>query len=153
MKYNRDRANAQIAATSLKSAIVEPGTELTLVSIIEGSFEQNGKEVPNDVMLCETPEGNVRVPVREFMKMKTDGDLFQAEEGAKEIDLPGKFKIVSSEGRTDRDGDAIYPVFAYNKAQEFLDGEVSDWAELKKAGLKANNGGFDQVQNYTIAIS
>ena len=151
MKYSKERANAQIAATSLKSSKLDAGTELTLVDIIEGSFEQNGKEVPNDVMLCETSNGNVRVPVREFMKMKTDGKLYASEEGAKEIELPGKFKVVSSEPREDRNGKAIYPIFAYNKAQEFLDGAV-DWNGLVDGGTKTDHG-FDQVQNYTIAIS
>ena len=151
MKYNKSRAMAQVAATSLKSNIVENGTELTLVEIVEGSFEQNGKEVPNDVMLCETKDGNVRVPVREFMKMKSEGSLYGSEEGSKDIELPGKFTIVDAEPRNDRDGNPIFPVFAYNKAQEFLDGEVADWSELVAGGTKANHG-FDQVQNYTISV-
>jgi len=150
MKYSKERAIAQIAAASLKSAILPNGTELSLVSIVEQELD-NGQ--PNDILLCESKDGNIRVPVRELMKMKTEdgSSVYGSEEGATEVELPGKFKIVSAEPRTDRDGDAVYPIFAYNKAQEQLDAGGIDWAELKAGGLKANNGGFDQVQNYTIA--
>ncbi|MDH5533919.1 MAG: hypothetical protein OEX81_05860 [Candidatus Pacebacteria bacterium] len=152
MNYSKKRAMAQIAAFSLKSKIVAPGTSLKLVDIQTGSFEQNGNEVANDVMLCETKDGNLRVPVREFLKMKnSDGTpVFKSEEGSDEVSFPNNFKIVSSKPRTDRDGNAIYPTYAYKKVDDFFDGAI-DWNGLVDGGLKKDHG-FDQVQDYTISI-
>jgi hypothetical protein len=68
-----------------------------------------------------------------------------------EIMFAEKFQIKSSEDRKDRDGDLVYPVFAYNLAQEQLDNGGIDWTALKEGGIKEDNK-FEPVQNYTITI-
>jgi hypothetical protein len=150
MKYSRTRAIEQIAAAALKSRKIEIGTELTVSSVIEGELA-NGQA--NEVLLCETTKGNIRVPVRELLKMKqADGsNVFSMEEGAAEVELPGKLKIVSSTDRTDRDGDTVYPIYAYKKAEEQLEAGNIDWSALKDGGLKKDHG-FDPVQNYVVAV-
>jgi len=148
-KYSRSRAVAQIAAASLKGAIVPTGTVLAVAEIVEGELD-NGQ--PNDVMLCSTESGNIRVPVREFLKMNAgEGKHFVGEEGSDEVELAAKFKITGAEPRKDRDGDPVFPIFAYNLGQAQLDAGEIDWAALKAGGLKAGNK-LDQVQNYTIEI-
>jgi hypothetical protein len=151
-KYSKERAMAQVSADSLKATILEPGTTLKMVDMVENTFKQGTKEVPADYMLMETSAGRtLRLPVRELFKMKSEnGPIMSTENGADEVGIPTGLKVVASEDRLDRDGDKIYPIFAYNKGQEMLDSGEIDWTALKKGGLKA--GTFAPVQNYTVEI-
>jgi len=152
MKYSKERAMEQIAATSLKARKLDVNTELSISGLTKGSFEQNGKEVANDTLICETPNGIVKVPVREFMKMKGENGAktYTSEAGSTDIEFPGKFKVVTAEDRLDRNDNVIYPTFAYNRADDFFAGTI-DWDTLVGSGVKAGSN-FDPVQNYTIAI-
>jgi hypothetical protein len=150
MKYSKTRAVQQIAAAALKSRKLAVGTELVAVSVDERTLEDG---TPNDVLLCESASGNIRVPMRELLKMKTaEGkNIFAIEEGSSEVDLPGKVKIVGAEDRKDRNGKTIYPIFAYNLAASQLEAGSIDCEKLVAGGLKDNHG-MDPVQNYTVAV-
>jgi len=153
MKYSKERAMEQIAATSLKSRKLAVNTELTITAVTTGHYKQNDKEVANDTLVCETADGIIKVPVREFMKMKNEvvGEkLYSSEEGSKDIEFAGKVKIVAAEDRLDRNDNVIYPTFAYNRADDFFNG-VIQWDDLVASGLKAGSS-FDPVQNYTVAV-
>ena len=156
MKYSKERAMAQIAATSLKSKKLPVGTELTIDTITTDNFIQNKgqdneKLVPNDTLVCTSKDGIIRVPVREFMKMKTaEGKaLYSTEEGSKDAELAGSFKITASIDRVDRNDNVIYPTFAYNRADDFFAGKIQ-WDALVDGGVKGGQK-FDAVQNYTVA--
>ena len=153
MKYSKERAMEQIAATSLKSRKLPLNTVLTLSGVTPGHYEQNGKEVANDTLICETADGIIKIPVREFMKMKNEkvGEkLYSAEEGSKDVDFPGKVEIVAAEDRLDRNNNVIMPTFAYNRADDFFAGKIQ-WDDLVASGTKAGQT-FDPVQNYTVAV-
>ncbi len=149
--YSKQRALAQTSATSIKSKTLAVGTVITFSEVLEGEI-QGGSNAgkPNDTMLCETAEGALNIPVREFLKMKIEnGKHYTGEDD--EIQFAEKFSIVSSVDRKDRDGDLVYPIFAYNLAQEQLDNGAIQWNELKEGGIKDDNK-FAPVQDYTIAI-
>jgi hypothetical protein len=149
--YSKQRALAQTSATSIKFKTLVAGTIISLSEIIEGEIQGgNNAGKPNDMLLCETADGALNIPVREFLKMTVEnGKHYTGEDN--EIMFAEKFQIKSSEDRKDRDGDLVYPVFAYNLAQEQLDNGGIDWTALKEGGIKEDNK-FEPVQNYTITI-
>lgn len=154
MKYDFKRAKAQIGGKSLKGAILPKGTVIEINEFTENSFKDNqGKEQPNDQLLCMASGDPLRVPVREFLKMKIEGEgtHFDHEEGAETCDFPGKFEVVASEDRKDQAGNTIYPVMAYNDAEKQLKANDINWNELVKSGLRDDHG-LPAVQNYTIKL-
>ena len=154
MKYSRKRAVAQITATSLKAAKLAIGTELTLEEVRMAELQgRGGEETPNDTLICNSRNGRVSIPVREFTKMKTTDDtpLWTGEDNSTNVELPEKFVIRSSEDRKDRNGNVIFPIFAYKDADKQLAENNIDWNALVASGLKDNHG-YDPVQNYTIEV-
>ena len=142
---------AQVAIKNLKYSKLPEGTELTIRDIVAN--ESDGRV--EDCMICHNADGQlVRVPVREYMKMKEANgkDLFAGEEGDDEIQMPNSFVIVSSEDREDRDGNKVYPIFAYRAADDFFHSQgAMEYKELVAQGLKDDNE-FEPVQNYTIQV-
>jgi len=155
--YSKKRAYQQVATGAFKSKIHNDGEVLNFTDIIEDSFtNNNGNQVPNDSILCVNSEGKkIKLPVREYLKMNTkDNEQHFSSEGDSDvIKLPASITIVSGEGREDRNGNPIYPIFAYKLAEDFLaEGSDLEWDDLVAGGLKDEHP-FDQVQNYTVAIN
>jgi hypothetical protein len=122
---------------------------------LPGEYEQNGTMVPND-SIKSLDENNrlIKLPIREFLKMKTDDNAphYVAEGGNDNVKLPTAITIKSKEDRKDRDGDLVYPMYAYILADDYLaDGADMSWPELKKGGLNKDNT-YKPVQDYTVAI-
>jgi len=155
MRFPKSRVLAQVAAVSLKTNKLAIGTELTILDIDQKEITRaDGSSVLNDVALCESKSGNVRVPMRELLKMtrEDDGKMFATEDGSDDVELPVKFKIVGSADRKNsRTGDTIYPIYAYKGVEDMLESGNIDWNKLVENGLKKDHG-FDPVQDYTIAV-
>jgi hypothetical protein len=150
MKLNKKRALAQASAVSIKSAVIEPGTVIRVMDVLEGKIQ--GTDNPNDTLFCETENGLLRIPTREYMKFKvSNGNLYSSEDAADEIEIADSFKVVSSEPRKDRDGDLVYPSYAYNAFEAQIETGEFDWNELKASKLKDDFTG-EPVQNYTIEL-
>jgi len=155
VKYSKKRIVGQSAMKNLKyMAPLAPGTVLTIQDVLIDTFESKDKEVMNDSLICVDNQGQtVKVPVREYVKMELTGDSYDFESDSDEITLPNSITIRESEDRmyTPQGSDVaekLFPTFAYNKAQEFIDskGEMA-WDDLVASGLKADNK-FAPVQNY-----
>ena len=156
MLYSKERAMAQISAQSLKSKIIPVGSELVLEEMNKQDFE--GTDKANDWILCSIKgeNKNVKIPVRELFKMTVAGGkkMFTTSEGSDDIKFPKSVTITKAEGRTDREDREVFPVFAYENAQEYLDADSADrsWEMLIEGGLKDNHP-FDQVQDYTVSVN
>jgi len=154
----KTRAQQQIAAGSLKSKKISAGEVLEFEQLVPGDFTNSrGDKVPNDQIICVKQDGKrVKVPVREYLKMNTSGEdskLYKTNNESDEVKFPTSITITSSKDRLDRDGNNILPVFAYEKAEEFLaEGSNMTWSELVKAGEKKEHS-FDIVQDYTISTN
>lgn len=154
MNYSKAKVNKQTQMSSLKYIDIAEGTVLNFKDIIDGEFEQNGEIVPNDSVKCvENGDGRtIKLPVREFLKMTTEGDLFQSEDGNDNVKFPKSITIKSKADREDRDGNVVFPLFAYNKAEEFLaEGSDLEWSDLLAGDLKADHG-YSPVQDYTVTV-
>jgi len=154
MKYDFSRAKAQITGRSLKGAILPTGTVITIDTFREGSFKDNqGNDVPNDQLLCKADGANLNVPVREFLKMKIEGEgaHYEHEGDAATCEFPDKIEVISSAGRVDTAGNPIFPIMAYNDAEAQLKSGNIDWNALVASGLRDNHG-LPQVQDYTIKV-
>jgi len=151
MQIDKVRSMAQVAATGLKSAKLKVGTELTVIELVKNTLP--GTETPNDSLLCETAEGNKRVPLREMFKMVNEAGkrTWSSEEGSDKMEIPGKFKVVSS---TDRivQGETQFPIQAYNDGARQIEELDFDYAKLVKSGLRGDHG-MEAVQDYVIAVS
>lgn len=160
MNYSKVKVNEQTQMANIKYIDLPEGAVLNFKEIIEGTFEQNGKEVANDSIKCVVKaDGNkrdggiIKLPVREFLKMTADGDLFKSEDGNENVKFPKAITIKSKADRTTQDGETSYPLYAYNKAAEYMEeGSDLEWEDVVKGGLKENNGGFSPVQNYTVTV-
>jgi len=151
--YNKVRAMKQVIATGLKAKKLAVGTELSVESVTEQDpIIVNGVERFRDFALCNSKDGQVRIPMNEFLRFKTkDGKpVYQAEDAAENIKLPSTLKIESSTDRKDRVGNTIYPLQAYKLSQELVDG-TKTWEECVAAGLKPGVT-FDAVQDYIVSI-
>lgn len=158
--YSRERAQQQITAGSLKSKILVPGTVLIVKDLKLDDFKQGNRTVPNDTLFCVEKDSNknIKVPVRELFKMtveNNDGSHYYEDETGTGIKFPNEIKIVSSSDRMTAGDDPqpVYPVYAYELAQQFFesDGKMK-WGELVAGGLKADNT-MDIVQNYVVEVS
>jgi hypothetical protein len=146
----KSRAFAQTPASSIKGKKLEAGTVIKLTTVVNGTIQ--GTDTPNDLIFCETPTGMLKIPVREYMKFKFENsNAFSAENDSEEIVLNENFEVVSSEDREDRDGDLVYPSYAYKAFQEQVDTNSFDWNELKASGLKEDlEGKITPVQDYVM---
>jgi len=154
MIYSKAKANAQTQMASLKYVNIEEGEVLTFQDILESEYDQNGVKVPNDAVKCEDKTGKfLKLPVREFLKMDTGSDKhYKGEAGEDDIKFPTSITIKSKSDRKDRDGNVTYPLFAYNKAAEFMaEGSTLEWEDLLKGGVKADNK-FSPVQDYVVTV-
>lgn len=153
MKYSRKRVLAQVSATSLKSAKLPVGLELTIEAVRTGELKDaQGNDVPNDVLICNSAKGRIAIPMREYTRFRTaDNSPMWTGEGSTEVELHERFKIASSEDRKTKDGQTIYPIFAYKAIDEQLKTNAVDWNALVESGLKDNHG-YDAVQNYTTEV-
>jgi hypothetical protein len=154
VKFSKKRMVAQSKTSSLK--YMQPlaaGTVLTIQDILRDSFMNGTTEVLNDNIICTDQEGlTIKLPVREYAKMKLEGDAYNSESDSDEISLPNQIVIVSSEDRIYKEK-PLYPTFAYNDAQAFLDSKgAMTFDELIASGLKDDNK-FAPVQNYTGKVS
>jgi len=152
--YNRQDLLNQTNVKNLKSEVLAPGTTLKITAVRKDTLKRGDKEELNHQLICSTEKGNILVSVREYTRMKIEaGKAYDGEEGTEEIYFPEAFSIVTSVDRKDRDGDVIFPVFAYAKGQEFLDSNGSmTWTELKEGGMVDDIERFSAVQDYTIAV-
>lgn len=156
VKYSKTRMIGQSQSKSLKyMAPLKPGTVLTITDVLEGTFEGADGPVMNDSLICADNDGNViKVPVREYNKMKLTGEVYNSESDSDEISLPNQIHISGSEDRefTPRGEDTpqkLYPTFAYNDAQAFVESKgAMSWEELIASGVKEDNT-FAPVQNYS----
>lgn len=144
----------QVSMGALKSRIIPVGTVITFKDVLKGEMKQNGREVPNDVIVGAI-EGkkDVRIPVREYFKMAVkEGSHFLSEDDMDEIKFPNGIKILESKDRKSQDGGDIWPVFAYKLHNDFTSGAI-DWKALVAGGLIDEvETRFDKVQDYTIEI-
>lgn len=149
--YSKSRAMDQMNTPGLKSKKLAPGTKLTIDEFVEQETKVNGKTRITDYALCTGKDGRIRVPVAELLKMQTaDGkSIFHTEEGSDKGKFPEEFVIESSTDRTDRNGNVVYPLAAYNLAGDFLEGKVADWNALVAGGLNESRT-YDAVQNYIV---
>ena len=157
LSYSKKKANSLIAARSLKNSKLPEGTVLTVAQIVADE-----KEPRMHYLLCDTKENKVRVPMKDFVNMKNvdGGASYHAGEGddSDEIIIPASFTITGSTDRKAADGTVVFPLGAYNKGDDFIktlrDDSVKnmEWDTLVEGGLKANNGGYEPVQDYVISI-
>ena len=152
--YSKKRAYQQSQAGSFKYQKLEAGTKLTFIDIIvQTMHEGTDAEYINDYIMCVKPDGKqLKLPVREYMKMtiKDGSERFESEGDNDAVQFPAGITIVSSEGRTDREGRPVFPVHAYNGADDFLaDGSEMTWDDLVASDIKSDNK-LPQVQNYTV---
>lgn len=160
VKYSKKRIVGQSSTKSLK--YMQPlaaGTVLTVIDVLLDSFtskDQQGKdiEVMNDTLLCVDNAGqNIKVPVREYNKMTLEGSAYNSESDDDEITLPNQIIISKSENRTYKPQgsdveEILYPTFAYNAAQEYLDSKGGmSWDDLVASKVKDDNK-YAPVQNY-----
>ena len=155
MNYSQERAQQQIQANALKSKKIPKGTKLNFKEIITGNFtDSRGNEVPNDQILAIDPDGKrIKIPVREYLKMIVEGggEHYSGESGRDTVKFPAGIEIKSSKNRVDKDDNPIFPVHAYNLADDFLaTGSEMQWADLV-AGKVKDVHPFDVVQDYTIS--
>lgn len=161
VKYSKKRIVGQSSTKSLKyMAPLAKGTVLTIIDVLTDTFmsknaQGEDQEVMNDNLLCNDENGNtIKVPVREYNKMTLEGKAYNSESDDDDITMPNQIVI---SGSSDREytpqgkevAEKLYPTFAYNKAQEFIDSKGGmQWDELVASGVKADNQ-FSPVQNYT----
>ena len=159
MNYSKKRAMAQQNAPSLKYISLENGTVIHLKEEIAQDLPARGGStdpVPNDVILSDaTLDDKVRkikVPVREYLKMAIEGNgsHYESEENNDMVKFPNSFTIVSQKDRT-YNGEVVYPVYSYNKAQEFLYGDSLSYDDLIASGVAKSNT-YKPVQDYKISI-
>jgi len=154
--YSKKRAIAQQRTNSFKYVDIAPGTKLSFTDVVEDSIERDGQEIITDFIMTNDDAGRtIKLPVREFLNMNLEGDAkhYESESGSDAVKLPEAITVVSSEDRTDREGNTIFPVHAYNAADEFLsEGSDMEWADLVASGLKEDNK-LSAVQNYTVKLS
>jgi len=151
VKYSKQDLLKQTAATGLKAAKIPANTTIVIIDLKRGKLA-NGDL--NDVLLCDMNGKKLNIPIREYNKfIIQNGKAFTCEDGSDEIEFPNEFVIVSSVDRKDRDGDVMYPVYAYNDFEEQTkeEGSSIDFAALKASKLKEGNK-FEPVQDYTISI-
>jgi hypothetical protein len=155
-KYSKKRAIAQQRTSSFKYIDVPAGTVLNFNDVIENSIQRDGQEVITDYIMCSDKDGrNIKLPVREFLKMQLPegASHYEGENGNDEVSLPAGITIVSSKDRVDTDGDTVFPVHAYNGADEFLaEDSDMDWADLKATKLKEDNN-LKAVQDYVVELN
>jgi len=155
--YSKKAANSLITARALKNSKLPKGTKLSVDKVVNDEVEAR-----MHYLLCDTADGKVRVPMKDFINMKNvaGGASYHAGEGddTENIIIPGSFTIVDSEDRKAADGTTVFPLGAYNKGDDFIktlrDDSVKnmEWDALVEGGLKASNGGFEPVQNYIISL-
>ena len=149
VKYSKQSLLKQTVATGLKAAKIPANTEIKILELKEGKLD-NGDL--NDSLLCEMNGKKLTVPVREYSRMTVQkGKAYDAEDGDDEITFPDSFVIVSSVDRKDRDGDVMFPVYAYNAFEAQRLESKLDFAALKASGTLEGRT-FDPVQDYTISI-
>lgn len=147
MKLEGNRVLAQINARSLKATVIEPGTELKVKDIKKGELQDG---TPNDMLICETSTGLVNISVREYLKMNfANGSAYTSEEGDTDYEITTSFRVESSEDRKSRDGETIYPSYAYNAFDEQREAGTFNWNDLVASGLKEDFNG-PAVQNYNV---
>jgi hypothetical protein len=154
MKVNRERAMAQVAATGLKSAKLEPGTILTLVGIETGERPgPNDTKIPSDTVRFSTEKGLIKVSLGEVLRFtKEDGGSFlTGDDTTADVEIPSKLKISSSTDRVSAlTGEKIYPVMAYNAFEKMRDaGQGIDWNKLVESSVRKDNQ-YAPVQNYVV---
>jgi len=151
LKLQKNRSFAQTPATSIKSVKLNAGDKLQIMEIMTGTV-QGKDDVFNDQLLCEGPNGLIKLPLREYFKMSIEGASSYTTEGVAEgeIAIHQNFEIVSSEDRKDRDGEIVYPSQAYVGFAEISAGtRAYDYEWLKASGVKETYNG-PAVQNYTV---
>lgn len=143
---------------SAKSHKLPVGAIIEITGKKEESYTLGNEVVPNDklrinVQGAEAKNGEYYFPVRELLKAKTANGsepLFTEEGG--ETFFPSKLTVVSSEDRTDRNGQPVYPVQAYKAFEAQIEaGAGIDWNALVESGVKDDNE-LAPVQNYTFMI-
>jgi hypothetical protein len=151
LKLSKNRSFAQTPATSIKSVKLNAGDKIQIMEIMLGTV-QGKDDVFNDQLLCEGPNGLIKLPLREYFKMTIEGTSAYTSEGVGEgeIAIHQNFEVVTSEDRKDRDGDIVYPSQAYVGFPEISSGERPyDYEWLKSTGVKDTYNG-PAVQNYTV---
>lgn len=159
VKYSKKRIVGQSTTKSLKyMQPLAPGTVLTITDVLQDTFKSKnaqGEEIDvmNDNLLCVNEEGiTVKIPVREYNKMKLTGKAYNSESDDDDITMPNQIIISGSTDRTYKDSNDVvqklYPTFAYEKAQEFLDSKGGmKWEDLIASGEKEGHP-YAPVQNY-----
>ncbi len=151
LKLQKNRSFAQTPATSIKSVKLNAGDKLQIMEIMTGTV-QGKDDVFNDQLLCEGPNGLIKLPLREYFKMTITGTSTYTTEGVGEgeIAIHQNFEIVSSTDRKDRDGEIVYPSQAYVGFAEITAGtRAYDYEWLKGTGVKEGYNG-PAVQDYEV---
>lgn len=151
VKYSKNKALKAQRSAGIKSIKLAAGTKLTVLEVIANA--SSDENLNRDELLCAQPDGKkLRVPIREFMNMQSEGQLYKDAEDGEEVVFPTAFTITASEDRvTNRFGaeQPIYPIQAYNAGAEQIRTRNFDFEALVASGLKADNT-LEPVQNYTI---
>ena len=160
ISINKSRFFAQVKVGTFSYNKFDADEVLSVLEVLTPKSKMvNGKERFNDSLLVTNSEGaKFRLPISDLTRMEliAGQSLYTSEDDSESLDLPNQITIVSSKDR-EFEGDIVYPLFAYKRAQEFLDGMDDDepsvsWAELVKEGDLNDDNTLKPVQNYTISV-
>lgn len=154
VKYSKNAALKAQRSASIKSAKLPVGATLTVLEVIAN--DSSDENLNRDELLCVKTDGKkLRIPVREFMNMAAEGDLFKNAEEDDKIIFPSAITVVAAKDRmTNRTGteQPVYPIQAYKAGAAQITARKFDFDALLASGLKDDWSG-DPVQDYTIKSS
>jgi hypothetical protein len=158
LKINRQAALKQFRTQSAKGLKLEPGTEISVMEVRENNNEDGSV---THSLICSTDKSLViNISLSDYFKMGVvnNGSHYTSEEGDEDIEIFQSFTIETAEDRKDRNGDLVYPLYAYEGWDEMRDeiraGNAKfDWNALIESGLKEGiTDRISPLQDYTIKI-
>lgn len=155
LRISKERILMQQDVKRVNDNKLAPGTKLTIMDILQGSYMQNGIEVSNDMMRLVDDNGSVyELSLRQYLKMRSKKDLYRSKDNDPEsntVYFPNSITILTSEDEV-WDGVKVYTKGAYNGVKEYFesDGQMG-MDELMETGLKPDHT-FDPKQIYTVDI-
>lgn len=157
---DKSRFFAQVKVGTFSYTKFEKDAVLTVLEVLTPQPKMiDGRERFNDSLLVSNSEGaKFKLPISDLSRMDlAEGQvLYQTEGDEEKLELPSQITIVSSKDRK-IDEVTVYPLFAYKRAQEFLDGMNDDtpalsWSDMIKEGELNDGNKLKPIQNYTISV-
>ena len=155
VSINKQAALKQFRTQSAKGLKFETGTTLNVVEVRENNNEDGSQ---THSLICSRDNGPmVNVSLADYFKMTVENGSHYTSEGDETIELFESFTIVKADDRKDRNGDLVYPLYAYegwdDMREDIANGGKFDWNALVETGLQ--EGITDRVsplQDYSITV-